>query len=163
MRPVPGVVLAAGLVLSAACGDGGPPPGMVADTTYLEDALTPGVILRRGPASPEEVASPAPSPVVSGDYGQISVYDGFFITAPCASAPRIDASRESGTIRVRVISEEAPADDACGESERAWAYAALIGEFEPGRYDVRVSHEGDLARSPLDTVYTDIAIEPRRR
>jgi hypothetical protein len=159
------LLLAAGLTLTAACGEEGPPPGMVADTAFLEDAGKPGTILRRGPATPEEVADPSPTPTVEGDVGQVSIYDGFFVTAPCASPPRVDASRQRDTIHVRVISDapDTPADSSCSESDRAWGYAALVGEFEEGRYEVRVSHEGDRARPSLDTVFTGITIESRQR
>jgi hypothetical protein len=165
VRKVSTVVLAAGLIVPAACGDGGPPPGMVVDTSFMEDATMPGSVLRRGPASPEQLANPTPSPTVRGDSGQISIYDGFFVTAPCARPPVVDASLERDTIRVRIVSQApaAPADTACAEASRAWGYATLVGQFDGGIYQVHVVHQGDLARAPLDTVYTDITIESRTR
>jgi hypothetical protein len=159
------LVLAAGLALLAGCLDDGPPPGMVADTTYLDDPDQPGTVLRRGPATPDEVADPSPAPTVEGATGRISVYDGFFVTAPCAGPPRVDASLQQDTIHVDVISDPAvlPTDSICAGTDRAWGYAVLVGPFEAGSYAVRLRHQGDRARPPLDTVLAGITIEPRSR
>lgn len=165
----PGWALLAALAFGAGAACGAPPEpaegvgnaDIRADTV---DSSRPGTILRYGPADPEVVSGPVYPPVVVGDEGQVSVYEGFFIQEPCALPLRVDASRQSDTILVRVISEPDTARVDCRESERPAAYAVLVGQFEPGAYSVRVVHEGDRARTtPLDIVYDNIAIRPNPR
>ena len=133
-------------------------------TTDTVAADKPGTILRFGPAEPEVAAGPFYPPVVVGDEGQISIYEGFFLVAPCSRPLRADASRAADTIVVRLISEPAASDADCQDVERPTGYALLAGQFEPGDYPVRLIHQGDLAReTPLDTVYEDITVEPNPR
>lgn len=133
-----------------------------ADSTGLEK---PGTILRFGPAAPEVASNPPSAPVVDGDKGQVSIYEGYFLREPCALPLRVDASHQGDTILVRVIS--APDSlrlDTCAEGQRPTGYAVLVGQFEPDDYAVRIVHEGDRARpTPLDTVFDNITIRPRER
>lgn len=111
------------------------------------------------------MASGRPSaPIVAGDSGQISVYDGYFLLAPCSQPLRVQASQAEDTIRVRLFSSpDTAATGPCAEDVRPWEYSLLVGQFEPGEYVVHVRHEGDLAReTALDTLYRGIEILPPR-
>lgn len=137
---------------------------MTVDTTDHEFE-TPGTVFQFGPATPEEVARPLYPPVVRGDEGVVSIYEGYFVRAPCSRPLRVDASHEGDTILVRVVSESDTARiETCAEAERPTGYAVLVGQFEPAEYQVRIVHEGDRSRpTSLDTVYDDITVKPKRR
>ena len=165
--------VAAALVLTGCAGEPGSEPSgdqgfsgadsarISADTVAADK---PGTIFRFGPAEPEVASGPVYPPVVVGDEGQISIYEGFFLRAPCSRPLQADASRAGDTIVVRIISRPDSAAAGCQEAERATGYALLAGQFEPGDYPVRLIHEGDLAReAPLDTVYENITVEPNPR
>lgn len=155
------------LAISAGC-DGSDRPDaldgqiIIADTIDPE-LIQPGTVLRVGPATEEAINRPVFPPIVRGDEGMISIYDGFFIQAPC-SLPLQRAVRLSrDTITVRFISApDTTLDGPCQEDSRPLGYSMLVGQFEPDSYAVRLMHEGDQARAtPLDTVYEDIAVEPK--
>ena len=125
----------------------------------------PGTILRWGPATPEAIEGPVYPPVVAGDRGQVSIYEGYFVSRPCHRPLRAEADLQADTIIVRVIADPDTARTGpCEEVEKQLGYAMLVGQFDPGTYAVRLIHEGDMAREALlDTVYAGIAIEPRER
>lgn len=125
----------------------------------------PGTILRFGPATSEEIARPATSPMVRGDEGVVSIHEGYFVRGPCARPLRVDASSHGDTILVRVVSEpDTSRVGTCEERERPTGYAVLVGQFQPAEYRVRVVHEGDRARpTSLDTVYDNIIVKPKQR
>ncbi|MDX1675041.1 MAG: hypothetical protein R3314_09625, partial [Longimicrobiales bacterium] len=72
---------------------------IIADTVDAA-LLRPGTVLRFGPAADHVVQGPLYSPVVVGDRGQVSIYEGFFVPEPCARSLRADADREGDTITV---------------------------------------------------------------
>ena len=148
---------------STGCEIGGSrPAGTDGSSSARADSEKPGTVMRRGPATAEAIADPPAVPSVRGGQGQLSIYDGFFLAAPCAGEPRVDASRRQDTVLVRIVSEPAAVPtESCDEEARAWGYSLLVGPFQPDEYPVRVVHEGDLERPPLDTVFSDVAIEPR--
>ena len=162
-RPGAGLWIVLLLGLAAGC-DAGADAGdrftVTADTVDL--AMTPGVIFRHGPATPEAIAAPVTPPVVRGGEGRLSIYDGFFIRAPCSTPLQVQA-RRGDTVTVRVWSEpDTTAADPCPEEPKPVGYSMLVGPFDPGTYTVRVSHEGDGARPVLlDTVYEDITVDPK--
>jgi hypothetical protein len=136
-------------------------PSIDADSAIFDPSLGPGTVLRAGPANAEQVADPTSAPVVAADGPQVAIHDGFFRTAPCGGPLGANAVLLSDTIVVRVVSQP-PADTAACEGEgEATAYALLVGQFEPGDYVVRLIHDGDRARPPLDTVYPPVTLEPR--
>lgn len=137
---------------------------LVVDTVD-PDLVKPGTVLRFGPATPEEIARPHYPPVVRGDEGVVSIYEGYFVRAPCSLPLRVDASNEGDTILVRVVSEaDSTRTETCEEPERPTGYAVLVGQFQPAGYRVRIVHEGDRSRpTSLDTVYDDITVKPKRR
>lgn len=145
------------------CDAGSPRDAALNVDTAYSDPTAPGTILRRGPATPEAIRNPPSAPTVYGAAGQVSVHNGFFVAAPCASAPRVDVGRRQDTILVRMVSQsDTVRGVACPDSARAYGYALLVGQFDPGEYSVRVTHQGDRGRPPLDTVYDDITVQPRR-
>jgi hypothetical protein len=129
------------------------------------DLERPGTIFRSGPATPEEIARPLYPPIVRGAEGVVSIYEGYFVRAPCSRPLRVDANSEGDTILVRVVSETDTArTDTCAQPERPTGYSVLVGEFPPADYRVRIVHEGDRSRpTRLDTVYDDITVKPKRR
>ncbi len=165
MRPSAVLAVAVLAALAAGCG-----PDTAADRedsfqvtadTIDPELLAPGTILRQGPATPEAMAGPVRPPVLAGAKGQISISQGYFVRAPCATSISVRASR-GDTITVRVTSRpDTTAPDPCPETPKPIGYAMLVGQFEPGSYAVRLIHEGDGARpAPLDTVYENITVEP---
>ncbi|MFO7893383.1 MAG: hypothetical protein R6U63_06615 [Longimicrobiales bacterium] len=161
-----GAALLGALLVAGGCADPGARTSanrmVVTTDTADPELLAPGIILRHGPATPEAVAGPVRAPVVEGDRGQLSIYDGYFILAACATPIRVTATR-GDTITVRVVSEPDTARAGpCQERPKPIGYAMLVGQFEPDRYTVRLIHEGDGARpTPLDTVYDNITIQPK--
>jgi len=155
------LVLAA---LATGCSDArGPGQSLLVTTDTVDPALlAPGIVLRRGPATPEAIAGPVYPPIVKGDRGQVSIYEGYFLQAPCSSPIAAEAFRgDTITVRVRSLPDTL-APDPCPEAPKPIGYAMLVGQFEPGTYAVRLIHEGDHARpSPLDTVYPNITVEPK--
>lgn len=159
---------AALLLFLAALGTGcsearAPGQSFLVTTDTVDPALlAPGIVLRKGPATPEAIAGPVYPPIVAGDRGQLSIYEGYFLRAPCSTPIAVDASR-GDTITVRIRSRpDTAAPDPCPEAPKPIGYAMLVGQFEPGTYAVRLIHEGDHARpSPLDTVYDNITVEPK--
>ncbi|MDX1579070.1 MAG: hypothetical protein R3266_11320 [Gemmatimonadota bacterium] len=165
MSPGRVVAVACVLALGAACQDP-PRDASMATTVVTTDTVDPalqkpGTVFRFGPATEDVLTGPVEPPVVEGDSGQVSIYEGFFVQAPCARPLRAGADTSGDTIIVRVVSEPDTARTGpCLEEEKALGYAMLVGRFEPGDYAVRVIHEGDLARDPpLDRVYEDIGIQ----
>lgn len=165
----PARAVGAALIACAACGgaDGRVDDrfNITADTAVDDAANQPGTVFRHGPATPEAVQGPVYSPVVRGDEGQVSIYQGYFVRPPCADRLRVEARHRGDTIRVRIY---APRDSAaaasCNLPALAVGYSLLVGPFEPGPYDVHLTHEGDIAReTPLDTVYENVTIKPRQR
>lgn len=164
MRRPGALTVALSLTLAAGCAPEGPGPNTeafeVSADTVDPALIAPGVILRRGPATPEAVEGPVYPPVVTGDAGQLSIYEGFFLRAPCSTALAVEASR-GDTITVRVWSApDTTAPTPCPDGPKAVGYAMLVGQFDPGTYAVRLIHDGDGARpAPLDTVYDNITVE----
>lgn len=168
MRPT-GALLGAVLLLGgiAGCGDPDVPSAfndsvrVSADTTDPA-LLAPGIIFRKGPADPQVAAGPVYPPVVTGEPEVLSIYDGYFLRAPCSTPLSVEASR-GDTITVRLRSRpDTTAPDPCQDSPKPIGYAMLVGPIEPGTYAVRLIHEGDRARpSPLDTVYENITIDAK--
>lgn len=171
VRAAMGLWLLAGLACvgdgeqARAQADGPMQEAVITADTVDRGGTKPGTILRWGPATPEAIEGPVYPPVVAGDRGQVSIYEGYFVSQPCYRPLRADADLQADTIVVRVIADPDTARAGpCEEAEKPLGYAMLVGQFDPGSYAVRLIHEGDTARdAPLDTVYADIAIEPRER
>ena len=117
--------------------------------------------MRYGPAP--DAARPA-APVVEGDSGRISIHGGYFLKGGCHAGIGSDATAAGDTIVLTLLSRpDTSGTTPCEAEPQVMGYAVLVATLPAGEYVIRVVHEGEVAESPVDSVYTVTVAPPRGR
>lgn len=103
------------------------------------------------------------APIVEGDSGRISIYEGYFLKGGCHGGIGSDATAAGDTIVLTLLSTPDTSGTAPCEAEpQIMGYAVLVATLPAGEYVIRVVHEGEVAESPVDSVYTVTVAPPKR-
>ena len=104
------------------------------------------------------------APAVRGDSGTISIYEGYFLKGGCHGGIASDATAAGDTIVLTLLSlPDTSGTTPCEKEPQIMGYAVLVATLQAGEYVIRVVHDGEVAESPVDSVYTVTVAPPRGR